>query len=66
VQPTIPPGESPYQVQPGQRLDFTGLMSAHDAGFAPSTGVDAAEGADQLTREGAHIDVDKADLRTTA
>ncbi|WP_214402653.1 hypothetical protein [Pseudonocardia lacus] len=63
VQLTVPAGESPYTVQPGQRLDFTGPLTAHGADFAQRVGVDAAEGADQLTREAAHVEVAKADLR---
>jgi hypothetical protein len=63
VQLTVPAGESPFTVQPGQRLDFTGPMTAHGADFAQVVGVDAAEGADQLVREAAHVEVAKADLR---
>jgi hypothetical protein len=63
VQLTVQAGESPYAVQPGQRLDFTGPMTAHGADFAQRVGVDVAEGADQLVREAAHIEVAKADLR---
>jgi hypothetical protein len=63
VQLTVPPGESPYRVRPGQLVDLTGPMTAHDAGFAGQVGVDPAEGADQLTRQAAHVAVQKADLR---
>lgn len=63
VRLTVPPGESPYQVQPGQQVAFTGALAANDPGFAEQIGVDAAEGADQLTRQAAHIDVDKANLQ---
>jgi hypothetical protein len=63
VQLTVPAGESPYQVQPGQRLDFTGPMTAHGADFPQRVGVDAAEGADQLAGQAAHVEVAKADLR---
>jgi hypothetical protein len=63
VELTVPAGESPYQVTPGQLVDFTGPVTAHDAGFAGQVGVDAAEGADQLTKEAAHVSVQKADLR---
>lgn len=59
VQLTGGGGESPYTVKAGDRVDFTGPVVAHDAGFAAKVGVDAAEGADQLTREGAHIAIDK-------
>lgn len=60
---TVPAGESPYQILPGQTLDLTGTVAAHDAGYAQQQGIDAAEGADQLTREAAHLAVMKADLR---
>jgi hypothetical protein len=63
VELTVPPGESPYQVLAGQTVGFDGTVAAHDAGFAGQVGVDAAEGADQLTRQAAHIAVDKANLR---
>jgi hypothetical protein len=63
VELTVPPGESPYQVRPGQLVDFTGPMTGQDGGYAGQAGVDAAEGADQLTREAAHVAVQKADLR---
>jgi hypothetical protein len=63
---TVPAGESPYQVRPGQTVDLSGTVAAHDAGFAQQQGVDAAEGADQLTRQAAHLAVMKADLRILA
>ncbi|WP_345379916.1 hypothetical protein [Pseudonocardia yuanmonensis] len=63
VQLTTQPGESPYRVAVGDRVDFTGSVVAQDAGFAQQVGVDAAEGADQLTRQAAHLEVAKADLR---
>lgn len=53
-------GESGYTVKQGDRIDFTGRMIAHDPAFAGQVGVDAAEGADQLTQEAAHIAVDKS------
>lgn len=58
--------ESGYRVQPGDAVDFTGQIVAHDAGFAAGIGVDAAEGADQLTGQAAHIQVAQADLRRSA
>ncbi len=66
VQLAVQPGESPFRVQPGDRLDLTGRVVAHDAGFAQQVGVDAAEGAEQLTRQAAHVEVAKADLRPAA
>jgi hypothetical protein len=63
VQLTVAPAESPYQVRPGQLVDLSGPMTAHDSGFAGQVGVGAAEGADQLSRQAAHVAVQKADLR---
>jgi hypothetical protein len=63
VELTVPPGESPYQVKPGQLVDFTGPMTGQGTGYAGQVGVDAAEGADQLGTEAAHVAVQKADLR---
>lgn len=59
-------GESGYVVQQGDRVDFTGQVTRHDPDFADGVGVDAAEGADQLEQQGAHIEVVKSDLRRTA
>jgi hypothetical protein len=53
-------GESGYTVEQGDRVDFTGTMTAHEPAFAAQVGVDAAEGADQLTQEAAHVAVDKS------
>ena len=58
--------ESGYVVQQGDRVDFTGQVTAHDPGFATQVGVDAAEGADQLGQQGAHIEVAKSELRRSA
>lgn len=63
VQLTGGGGESPYSVKAGDRVDFTGQVVAHDAGFAGQVGVDAAEGADQLVRQSAHIAVVKSVLK---
>lgn len=57
------PDESGYVVTQGDRVDFTGTVQAHDDAFAAQVGVDPAEGADQLNRQGAHIEVAKPDLR---
>lgn len=65
VQLTGGAGESGYTVKPGDRVDFTGQVIAHDAGFAEQVGVDAAEGAEQITQQGAHIEVVKSELRGT-
>jgi hypothetical protein len=58
--------ESGYVVQQGDRVDFTGQVATHDSGFATQVGVDAAEGADQLGQQGAHIEVAKSELRRSA
>jgi hypothetical protein len=63
VQLTVPPGESPFQVQPGQLVAFTGTLAANAPGYTEQAGVTAEEGADLLNREAAHIDVDKANLQ---
>jgi len=62
VQLTGAAGESPYQVRQGDRVDFTGTVVAHDAGFPATVGVDDAEGAAQLSAQGQHIEVDRAAL----
>ncbi len=56
-------GESPFAVRDGGVVDFTGRVVGHDAGFAGQVGVDPAEGAEQLTRQAAHIEVEHSDLR---
>ena len=58
--------ESGYVVQQGDRVDFTGQVTAHDPGFPTQVGVDASEGADQLGQQGAHIEVAKSELRPSA
>jgi hypothetical protein len=55
--------ESGYVVQQGDRVDFTGQVTAHDPGFPTQVGVAAAEGADQLDQQAAHIEVAKSQLR---
>jgi len=66
VQLTGVAGESPYQVRQGDRVDFTGTVVAHDAGFPATVGVDDAEGAAQLAGAGQHIEVDRAALELSA
>jgi len=66
VQLTGVQGESPYQVRQGDRVDFTGTVVAHDAGFPATVGVDDAEGAAQLAGAGQHIEVDRAALELSA
>ncbi len=50
-------GESPYQVQEGDILDFEGTVAAHDEAFAGEVGVDEANGAAQLTEQRHHLEV---------
>ena len=56
-------GESQDTVKAGARVDFTGTVVDNPAGFAQQVGVDAGEGADQLTAQGAHIAVAKGALK---
>jgi hypothetical protein len=56
------PDESGYVVSQGDRVELTGRTVEHDPGFAGQVGVDPAEGADQLTRQAAHVEVAKSEL----
>jgi hypothetical protein len=56
-------GESGYVVKQGDRVQFSGTVVNHDGGFAGQVGVDPAEGADQLTAQAAHAEVQKSTLR---
>ncbi len=49
--------ESRARIRPGQLLSFVGTVVAHDSAYAQRVGVTAAEGADALTRQKAHIAV---------
>jgi RNA polymerase sigma factor (sigma-70 family) len=49
--------ESGFQVQPGDRVSFTGQMVEHSPGFARRTGVTIREGADLLDQQGHHVEV---------
>jgi hypothetical protein len=66
VQLTGEAGESPYQVQEGDLVDLEGTLVEHDAAFAEQVGVDAAEGAQQLTDQAAHLEVAKSSVRLSA
>jgi hypothetical protein len=55
-------GESPYQVRQGDRVDFTGTVTAHDAQFPATVGVDDAEGGAQLATQGQHVEADRASV----
>lgn len=46
--------ESPFQVEAGQRVNLTGTVTALD-GDPADFGIDAAEGADQLSTQGAYV-----------
>lgn len=52
-------GESPYQVKAGKQVTFTGQLVPNPPSFADTVGVDAKEGAAQLTRQKNHIEVNK-------
>ena len=54
IQLTGEAGESPYQVTEGDTVYFEGAVVTHDQSFAGAVGVDEAEGAAQLTAQGAH------------
>ena len=55
--------ESPVAIRQGELIDLSGQMVAHGRDFAAQNGVDAAEGADQLTRQAAHIDAPQDQVR---
>jgi len=54
---------SGYRVRVGDRVDFAGVVAANADGFAGSVGVTASEGADQLTAQSQHVQVEKSALR---
>lgn len=51
-------GESAVTITPGQLLDLAGPVVPHGSDFAGKAGVTGAEGAEQLTRQAAHLEVD--------
>jgi hypothetical protein len=55
-------GESPFVVEPGARVSFTGQVVAHGPDFVVRPEFPAAD-ADDLVDAGAHIEVDVADIR---
>jgi hypothetical protein len=59
----LPPQQEPVAIRQGELIDLTGQMVAHGPDFAAQNGVDAAEGADQLTRQAAHIDAPQEQVR---
>ena len=50
--------ESAITITAGQLLDLAGPVVPHGPDFAGKAGVSAADGAEQLTRAGAHLEVD--------
>ena len=66
VQLTGEAGESPYQVQEGDLVDFEGTVEEHDAAYPEQVGVDDAEGAQQLAGQAAHLTVAKSSVRLSA
>ena len=65
VQLVGPPPESPYTVRTGDRVSFDALVVSHTSRFARRVGVTRAEGARLLTAQGAHIAVQKRELKLT-
>ena len=47
--------ESPYDVDAGDTVSFTGQVVAHNQNFPARVGVTSAEGAADLTTAGAHV-----------
>ena len=54
----VTPVESGQQVRAGDAVTFTGQVVANGAGFPERAGVDPAEGADLLEREGHHLEAE--------
>jgi RNA polymerase sigma factor (sigma-70 family) len=59
-------GESPFQVRPGQRADFTGRLVPNPPGFAQQVGMLPGEGAALVERQGHHIEVAYTDIALEA
>lgn len=57
------PGRAAMPVQPGERLDVTGIVVSHGPDFATRERVTARRDAELLTRLGNHLEVDQADVR---
>lgn len=57
-------GETPFTVRRGEQVSFTGAeFVPHDETYAQRLGVSADEGADQLTAQGAHVQVRASDMQ---
>lgn len=54
-------GESPFQVEAGQRIDVTGTLQPVPADIAPF-GVEAEEGADELIGQGQYVEATAIEL----
>jgi len=54
-------GESPFVVEPGTRVSFTGQVVAHESDFVASPDFPTADAAD-LVDAGAHIEADVKDV----
>ena len=57
---------SPHPVRAGDHISFTGNVVANSATLAADDGVDAAEGAAQLTAQKAHIEIAKSSVVFTS
>jgi hypothetical protein len=55
-------GESPFLVEEGRRVSFTGTVMAHGPEFAQRPGFSGAD-ADDLADAGAHVEVDVDEVR---
>ncbi|WP_410663500.1 hypothetical protein [Amycolatopsis sp. lyj-84] len=53
----LPSGDSPVDVKPGQLLDLAGTVVANGDDFAAKERVDAANGAEQLDQQKAHVEL---------
>lgn len=62
IQLTGKAGESPFTVEKGDAVSFTGKVVENAPGFAKSAGVTDAEGKKLLTDQGQHITVAKSAL----
>lgn len=54
-------GESPFQVKPGQRVNFTGTVRAIPDD-RPPFGLEPSEGAEQLRQQGHYLELTKVEL----
>jgi hypothetical protein len=53
----------PHPVRVGDRLSFSGRIVANSANFAAQAGIAGSAGSQQLTDQGAHVEVLKSELR---